>query len=162
MAWQTTMRRVFAFMIGSSAEGEGAEAQPIREEMVLGAQEPPLTQEDWYWGRNTAGTEEDFFWRRLSDNWYMKDVQPAVYLELHNECYEAYNANPLANSIVEMTTNFTLGRGLVVSAANRRVQRVLDAFWRDPDNRMDARIYDICTELSVYGEQFNVKRDYLW
>src|SRR5579871_1505560 len=158
MAWQTTMRRVFAFMIGSGeegrAEGEGAQAQPVREEMALGAQEPPLTQEDWYWGRNTAGTEEDFFWRRLSDNWYMKDVQPAVYLELHNECYEAYNANPLANTIVETTTNFTLGRGLMVSAANRRVQRVIDAFWRDPDNRMDARIYDICTELSVYGEQF--------
>ena len=77
-----------------------------------------------------------------------------VYVELHNECYEAYNANPLANTIVETITNFTLGRGVLVSAANRRVQRVLDAFWRDPDNRMDARIYDLCTELSVYGEQF--------
>src|SRR5579872_3003519 len=123
MAWQTTMRRVFAFMLGSGeesrAEGEGAQAQPVREEVALGAQEPPLTQEDWYWGRNTAGTEEDFFWRRLSDNWYMKDVQPQVYLELHNECYEAYNANPLANTIIETTTNFTLGRGLMVSAANR-------------------------------------------
>jgi hypothetical protein len=152
------MRRVLALMIGSGDErraaGESAEAQPVREQVALGAQEPPLTQEDWYWGRNTAGTEEDFFWRRLSDNWYMKDVQPEIYLELHNECYEAYNANPLANTIVETITNFTLGRGVLVSAANRRVQRVLDAFWRDPDNRMDARVYDLCTELSVYGEQF--------
>jgi hypothetical protein len=81
-------------------------------------------------------------------------IVPAVYVELHNECYEAYNANPLASTIVETITNFTLGRGVLVSAANRRVQRVLDAFWRDPDNRMDARIYDLCTELSVYGEQF--------
>ncbi|SRR5579883_344833 len=170
MAWQTTMRRIFGLGrrsggkpgAGTGAveekrrkpQGGRAGAQPVREEMALAAQEPPMTQEDWYWGRTTAGTEEDYYWRRLSDNWYLKDVQPSVYLELHNECYEAYNANPLANTIVEMITNFTLGRGVLVSASNRRVQRVLDAFWRDPDNRMDARIYDICTELSIYGEQF--------
>jgi len=139
---------------GKEETAERAGAQPVREEMALAAQEPPMTQEDWYWGRMTAGTEEDYLWRRLSDNWYMKDVQPAVYLEIHNDCYEAYNANPLAASIVEMITNFTLGRGLVVSATNRRVQRVLDAFWRDPDNHMDERIYTISTELSIYGEQF--------
>ena len=70
-AWQTTMRRVFSFLGGAeehSADPAPAEARAVREEMLLGAQEPPLTQEDWYWGRMTAGTEEDFFWRRLSDN----------------------------------------------------------------------------------------------
>jgi hypothetical protein len=156
MAWQTTMRRIFGLgrrsggTSGAAAEQKrqkpqgGRAAQPVREELALAAQEPPMTQEDWYWGRTTAGTEEDYYWRRLSDNWYLKDVQPAIYLEIHNECYEAYNANPLANAIVEMITNFTLGRGVLVSASSRRVQRVqrvLDAFWRDPDNRMDARLH---------------------
>jgi len=72
------------------------------------------TEEDRYWGRLSAsggagGVEEDYYWRRLSDNWTGKDVLPSTYLDIHNACYEAYNANPLANYIVEMTTNFVLG-----------------------------------------------------
>jgi hypothetical protein len=39
-------------------------------------------------------------------------------------------------------------------AEEPRVQRVIDRFWSDPDNRMDERIYSIQTELSVFGEQF--------
>jgi len=145
MPWQTRIRRIFG--LSGRAEGKpaqqeagaGQQAQPVREELSVAALLPAPTQEDWYWGRMSAGTEEDYLWRRLSDNWYQKDTQPAIYLELHNECYEAYCANPLASTIVETITNFTLGRGLIVSATNRRVQRVLDAFWRDPDNHMDAK-----------------------
>ncbi len=112
------------------------------------------TQEDWYWGRLATGSEEDYFWRRLSDNWYQKDVIPSTYLELHNQCYEAYNANPLAFAIVELTTSFVLGRGIKVAARSPRIQKILNAFWFDKDNHMDTRIYDICTELSLYGEIF--------
>jgi hypothetical protein len=101
-----------------------------------------------------TGGEEDYYWRRLSDNWYQKDVIPSTYLEIHNQCYEAYNANPLAFAIVEITTSFVLGRGVKVTAKNRKVQALLDAFWTDPDNRMDSRVYDMCTELALYGEIF--------
>jgi len=74
------------------------------------------TQEDWFWGRlNSTGSEEDRYWRRLTDNWAQKDVLPATYLDLHNQVYEAYNANPLANAIVEMGVNFVLGDGLMVA-----------------------------------------------
>jgi len=114
----------------------------------------PPTQEDYYWGRAAAGTEEDYYWRRLSDVAYQKDVLPSTYLEIHNACYEAYNANPLANYIVEITTNFVLGNGVRVAAANKRVQRLIDRFWDDPDNHMATRVYALCTELSLYGEQF--------
>jgi hypothetical protein len=31
---------------------------------------------------------------------------------------------------------------------------VVDAFWHDPDNHMDLRVYDLCQELSLYGEIF--------
>ena len=111
-------------------------------------------QEDRYWGRLSAGTEEDYYWRRLSDNWYQKDVIPSTYLEIHNQCYEAYNANPIANYVVEITTNFVLGTGISLAAANKRVQRTIDAFWHDPDNHMATRVYSLCTELSLYGELF--------
>ncbi len=112
------------------------------------------TLEDFYWGRPTSGTEEDYFWRRLSDNWYQKDVIPSTYLELHNQCYEAYNANPLAFQVIEITTSMVLGSGVKVIASQRRVQAVIDRFWNDPDNHMQLRIYSLCTELALYGEQF--------
>src|SRR5438552_2724856 len=79
-----------------------------------------VTQEDYYWGRLTSGMEEDYYWRRLSDNWYQKDVIPSTFLEIHNQCYEAYNANPLANYIIEISTNFVLGTGVSVACQNKR------------------------------------------
>src|SRR5215469_15835320 len=112
------------------------------------------TQEDQYWSRYVSGAEEDYYWRRLSDQFYMKDVIPSTYLEIHNQCYEAYNANPLAFAIIELTTSFVLGEGITVSANNKRVQSLLDAFWKHPENRMDERVYSLCTELALYGEQF--------
>lgn len=112
------------------------------------------TEEDWYWGRLATGDEEDFLWRRLSDNWYQKDVLPGTYLELHNLCYEAYNANPLAFAVIEITTSFVLGKGVSVAASRPEVQRVLMDFWHDPDNHMETRVYSLCTELALYGEQF--------
>jgi len=113
------------------------------------------TQEDWYWGRSSAtGAEEDYYWRRISDNYSQKDVLPGTYLELHNQCYEAYNANPMANAIIEMGSNFVLGEGLQIDAGNKRVQRLLDRFWNDADSHMNRRQFDIATELSLYGEIF--------
>ncbi len=113
---------------------------------------PPI-EEERLWGR-TQGTEEDYYWRRLSDNWYQKDVIPATYLEIHNRVYEAYNANPLAGYIIELTTNFVVGEKVTFEAKSPKVQKILEDFWRDPDNHMDRRVISLCTELSLYGEQF--------
>jgi hypothetical protein len=122
----------------------------VREESAY----PSGTLEDFYSGRPVGGTEEDYLWRRLSDNWYQKDLIPSTYLELHNEAYEAYNSNPLAHQAIEITTSMVLGSGLRVVARSPRVQQTLDRFWHDPDNHMDLRVYSLCTELALYGEQF--------
>jgi hypothetical protein len=114
----------------------------------------PGTQEDWYWYPTASGTQEDAIWRRLSDVFYQKDLIPSAYLEVHNSCYEAYNSNPLANAVIELTTSFVLGEGITVSAKNRCVQAIIDAFWNSPDNHMQDRVYSLCTELALYGEQF--------
>ncbi len=139
----------------SSTDEPGIQQQ-VREQInpTFFASSSSPTQEDAYWGKLASGGEEDYLWRRLSDSPFIKDVIPATYLEIHNQCYEAYNANPLAFSIIEMTTSFVLGEGLTVSAHNNRVQQVLDEFWQRPENRMDERVYSLCTELSLYGEQF--------
>ncbi|MDQ2713885.1 MAG: phage portal protein, partial [Chloroflexota bacterium] len=135
----------------STADGA---APRIQEQINPTAMASSPTQEDWYWGRLATGSEEDYFWRRLSDNWYQKDVIPSTYLELHNQCYEAYNANPLAFAIIEITTSFVMGKGVTVAAREPEVQRVLLDFWHEPDNHMETRVYDLCTELALYGEQF--------
>jgi hypothetical protein len=70
------------------------------------------------------------------------------------EAYEAYCTNPLAYAVIEQGTNFVLGGGVRVVATDPRVQRAIDRFWQDPDNRMELRVYAIQTELSLFGEQF--------
>ena len=100
----------------------------LREQVNLTAYSANPTQEDYYWGRIAAGAEEDYYWRRLSDNWYQKDVIPSTYLEIHNQCYEAYNSNPLANYIVDITTNFVLGNGLTITDPNQ-VHEIVRDFW---------------------------------
>jgi len=114
----------------------------------------PTVEDAWWSPYYVNGTDEDRLFRRLSDSWYLKDVIPSTYLEIHWACYEAYNANPLAFSIIELTTSFVLGEGVTVAAHHPQVQDVIEAFWHNNDNRMDERIYSICTELSLYGEQF--------
>ena len=131
-----------------------APSKRIQEQINPTAFASSPTEEDWYWGRLATGDEEDYYWRRLSDNWYMKDVIPSTYLEIHNACYEAYNANPIAFAIIEITTSFVLGKGITIAANQPEVQKILMNFWHDPDNRMDTRVYALCTELSLYGEQF--------
>lgn len=129
-------------------------AQQITEQINPTFMASSPTQEDWYWGRIATGSEEDYYWRRLSDNFYQKDVIPSTFLEIHNQCYEAYNANPLAFAIIELTTSFVLGEGVTLAASDAHVQQVLMDFWQDPENRMEERVYALCTELSLYGEQF--------
>jgi hypothetical protein len=90
--------------------------------------------------RGRAGTEHD--------------LPPGDWRGLLLEAYEAYCTNPLAYAVIEQGTNFVLGGGVRVVAADTRVQRAIDRFWQDEENRMDQRIYAIQTELALFGEQF--------
>lgn len=134
------------------AVSSGTRSAPISEQINPGFFSSAAgVEEERRWGY-ASGTEEDYYWRRLSDNFYLKDLVPSAYLEMHNQVYEAYHANPLAFVIIEMTTSFVLGRGIKLDASNKRVKKVLDEFWQA--NSMDERVYTICNELALYGEIF--------
>ena len=142
--------RFFDRFLRSSAQPHPEQIREQIDPTLLAFAAP--TQEDYTWSKLTSGGEEDYYWRRLSDVAYQKDLMPSTYLELHNLIYESYHANPLAFAIIEMTTSFVLGKGITVDAVDPDVQHVLLNFWRE--NTMDERIYNICTELALYGEIF--------
>ena len=116
----------------------------------------------WFgWRKNgkrvaEADAYEDVGWRRVSLSGGSADPEREELdgERLLRECYLAYRGNPLAYAIVEMQTSFVLGGGATVVAEDRRVQREIDRFWNDRDNRMKLRLYKLLTELSLFGEQF--------
>src|SRR5688572_11688984 len=106
---------------------------------------------------NEADEDEDAGWRRGTlDGSRAPDPERDEWdgERLLRECFRAYRENPLAYAIVEQQTNFVLGGGAKVVARDGRVQRWIDRFWNDKENRMGRRVYSIQTELSLFGEQF--------
>jgi len=103
-----------------------------------------------------ASPEEDRGWRGIwsPGGASERDPSPLDWRNLLLQAYETYCANPLAYAIVEQSTNFVLGGGVRIVARDARVQRVVDRFWHDTENRMDQRVYAIQTELELFGEQF--------
>lgn len=71
-----------------------------------------------------------------------------------SSCHSAYQRNPLANSIVQYTTDFVVGDGFNLSVKHSDVERVLLDFINDPDN--DLREYErqAVVDLQVDGELF--------
>jgi hypothetical protein len=101
----------------------------------------------------TAG-QEDRWWRSLGVRQGVKDVAYADFLEQQRDSLEAYRANPLAFRIVELMTDYVLGGGVSVAAHGVAANEFVQRFWQHPLNRMDARLLQICTELSLAGEVF--------
>lgn len=102
----------------------------------------------------TVHAVKDRGYRTLLSPQSERDLPPADRRALLLEVYEAYLTNPLAHAVIEVGTNFVLGGGVRVVAEDHRVQRIIDDFWQDTDNRMDERIYALLTELALFGEQF--------
>ena len=101
----------------------------------------------------TAG-QEDRWWRSLNVRQGVKDVAYQDFLDQQQDSLEAYRANPLAFRIVELMTDYVLGRGVAAAARSPQVNAFVQRFWQHPLNRMDARLQPLCTELSLAGEVF--------
>ena len=81
---------------------------------------------------------------------YYKQLYLYGYLDMHRKCFEAWNHNPVAHTIVNLTTNFILGRGVKGVCKNQDIQDLWDEFWED--NNMDSKIRMISNDLCIYGE----------
>lgn len=57
--------------------------------------------------------------------------------ELYRDALEATRKNPMAKSIVDITTDFVLGDGLVFGSHILSFNKFIEIFWNHPLNRVD-------------------------
>lgn len=84
------------------------------------------------------------------------DRSQAEIAELYKDALEATRKNPLAKSIVSITTDFSLGDGINISSPHRRMNRFIERFWNHPLNRIDQRLQGMSDELARAGDLFIV------
>lgn len=87
-------------------------------------------------------------WARPNDRAYSEVA------ELYRDALEATRKNPLAKTIVDITTDFVLGDGIRLTSSVPRLQRFLDRFWHHPQNRIDQRLQAMSDELARAGDLF--------
>lgn len=69
-----------------------------------------------------------------------------------SNCHAVYARNPLANSIVQFTTQFVVGDGFNLSTKNKAVEDILQAFIDHPDNAIREYERQAVNDLQVDGE----------
>jgi len=74
-------------------------------------------------------------WSALRSQPNDRDFSEAA--QLYRDALEATRRNPMAKSIVDITTDFVLGDGISISSPHGRMQRFLERFWHHELNRID-------------------------
>lgn len=72
------------------------------------------------------------------------------YIRMHSQAFYAYHHDPVARAIVDITTNFTLGRGFHIDCEDTKAL----AYWRavEEANDLQNMIRQFSDELTIYGE----------
>jgi hypothetical protein len=83
-----------------------------------------------------------------------RDRVPYDREETLRESLEAWRTNPLARRIVGLVSQYVVGGGIDVTCKNVPARRFIAGFWNHRLNRMPARVYEWCDELSRSGNLF--------
>ncbi len=85
-----------------------------------------------------------------------RDRLDADRYQVLSDCLEAWRANPLARRLIELTTQYVIGSGIVFTCKHEGTQAFLEKFWQNHLNRMAVRSAEMCDELSRTGNLFVV------
>lgn len=91
-----------------------------------------------------------------ASNWTSSDRDRYPYdrQEILQQALEAWRVNPLARRLVELTSQYVIGDGLVFSCKHEATQKFLNRFWNHPLNHMTTRVIELCDELTRTGNLF--------
>lgn len=100
----------------------------------------------------TTGDGEDPGFRRITSLATLRDLNPLMHDRMLQVCYFLRVTTPFGKRIVEIFTEYMLGKGVRVTAKDPKVQEVIDAFWNDPVNNMEESLEQWTDELTTFGE----------
>jgi hypothetical protein len=100
----------------------------------------------------TAGDGEDARFRRITSPYTLRDLNPLMQERMQAICFYLAKTTPFGKRIVEVISDYVVGEGFRPVAADPRVQAVVNKFWNDGVNNMDANLKDWCDELTTFGE----------
>lgn len=83
-----------------------------------------------------------------------RDRLPYDRVDTLNNCLDAWRYNPLARRIIELTSQYVVGGGFTFNTNDKENQKFLENFWNNRLNKMEARIIEMCDELSRSGNLF--------
>lgn len=112
----------------------------------------PATESRFVEGAGLSIEDEDDGWRPLTGD-ARRDLNPMTQRRMQELAVYVWKTNPLANRLVELPLAYLLAEGVRMTVPDDEAQAWLDAFWRDPINRMDIKLPKKVRELSIYGEQ---------
>lgn len=104
--------------------------------------------------REAAGTtidaDEDG-WRRLTGD-ARRDLSPVTQRRMREMATYVWEANLLANRLVELPIAYLLAEGVTLESDDDDVRKWLVAFWQDPINAMDLSLPRRMRLLAINGE----------
>lgn len=99
----------------------------------------------------TVDDDEDQ-WRKLTGT-TNRDLPQLTQQRMQELALYLWEANLLANRLIELPLAFMLAEGVRLVADDPIVQEWLDRFWHDPINQMDLKLIKKARELALFGEQ---------
>lgn len=99
----------------------------------------------------TIDPDDEDGWRRLSGD-SSRDLSPLSQERMRETALYLWDANLLANRIIELPLAYMLGEGVELRAGED-YQDTITRFWNDPINLMDVKLTKKVRELAIFGEQ---------
>ena len=104
--------------------------------------------------RTDRPAEEDNFFIPGETPAAFRDRVPADFRTVIEQSLIAWREDPIARRIVNVTTQFSIGRGFRIAADDPGTDEFLHEFWENPLNHMDARLLEWSDELCRTGNLF--------
>lgn len=101
-----------------------------------------------------AVSVDDGFIERPAGGDLARDRYTGDRMEILRQSLEAWQTNPLARRIIELTSQYVVGGGIHIGSSHPASDDFIRAWWSHPLNRMDVRCHEWCDELSRSGELF--------
>jgi hypothetical protein len=92
-------------------------------------------------------------YRRLNDSVATRNLQPVEQARMFEICYYMFKASAMFKRLAKMDKGFLFSGPVTVTSTDPDVQKIIDRFWMDPENRMARKFADRSMWLSILGEQ---------